>query len=45
MYRALVLFIALIALATPAYALDTSAECNSRVFDYTGKANTEAIKD
>jgi len=45
MYRALVLFMALIALATPAYALDTTAECNSRVFDYTGKANTDAIKD
>jgi hypothetical protein len=43
MYRALVLFMALIALATPAYA--DNSECTSRVYDYTGKANTDAIKD
>lgn len=43
MYRALVLFMALIALATPAYA--DNSECTSRVYDYTGKANTDSIKD
>ena len=39
--RSIVLFLMLIAFSAPAYA---DSECNNRVFDSTGKANTDAIK-
>ena len=39
--RSIVIFLTLIVFAVPAYA---DPECSSRVFDSTGKANTDAIK-